>query len=246
MTATSVTALFVVWAIAVVSPGPDVVVVLQRSLAGRRHGLATAVGIVAGLSVWLAAAFAGVATLVRVYPQIMTALQVAGGLLLAGLGVLGLRGWWRGRTTSHPHAHAPPHVHTPPRPHAPPHPHGQNPLSGVETRNPDTSSGTGGGVVGSGVDFARGLLTNLANPKALVFFGAVLTPFLRGRVPVVASVAIVAGMIAIALAWFGGLALIASHRTVNERVGRLLPWVDLVASALFVAVGVAFVVGALA
>ncbi|HJC61192.1 MAG TPA: LysE family translocator [Candidatus Dietzia intestinigallinarum] len=228
MTATSVTALFVVWAIAVVSPGPDVVVVLQRSLAGRRHGLATAVGIVAGLSVWLAAAFAGVATLVRVYPQIMTALQVAGGLLLAGLGVLGLRGWWRGRTTSHPHTDP------------------DHPLSGVETRNPDTGSGTGGGVVGSGVDFARGLLTNLANPKALVFFGAVLTPFLRGRVPVVASVAIVAGMIAIALAWFGGLALIASHRTVNERVGRLLPWVDLVASALFVAVGVAFVVGALA
>lgn len=226
MTAASVTALFVVWAIAVVSPGPDVVVVLQRSLAGRRHGLATAVGVVAGLAVWLEAAFAGVATLVRVYPQVMTVLQVAGGLLLASLGVLGLRGWWRDRAT------------------AP----SENPRTGNEIRYPDTGGGTGGGVAsaGSGVDVARGLLTNLANPKALVFFGAVLTPFLRGQVSVVASVAIVAGMIAIALAWFGGLALIASHRTVNERVGRLLPWVDLVASGLFVAVGVAFVSAAFA
>ena len=224
MTAASVAALFVVWAIAVVSPGPDVVVVLQRSLAGRRHGVATAVGIVAGLSVWLAAAFAGVATLVRVYPQVMTVLQVAGGVLLATLGALGLRGWWRARTSAGPVTPpAPPSPAVPPTPPAPP----------------------GGAALLPRADFLRGLLTNLANPEALVFFGAVLTPFLSGEVSVVASVGIVAGMIAVAQTWFGGLALIASHRVVNERVGRLLPGVDLVASVLFVGVGVAFVIGAL-
>ena len=215
MTAAAVTALFAVWVVAVISPGPDVVVVLQRSLAGRRQGVATSVGIVAGLSVWLVAAFAGVAALVRVYPQVMVVLQVAGGLLLATLGVLGLRGWWRSCAT--PPASAQP---------APPAPPAHDLLPRA--------------------DFMRGLLTNLANPKALVFFGAVLTPFLSGEVSVVASVGIVAGLIAVALAWFGGLALVASHRVVNERVGRLLPWVDLVASAVFVGVGVAFVVAALA
>lgn len=86
----------------VISPGPDVVVVLQRSLSGRRHGVATAAGIVAGISVWLAAAFAGLAALVRVYPQVMTVMQVAGGLLLATLGALGLRGWWRARAAGQP------------------------------------------------------------------------------------------------------------------------------------------------
>lgn len=40
--------------------------------------------------------------------------------------------------------------------------------------------------------------------------------------------------------------MIASHRAVNELLGRLVPWVDVVASALFVAVGVAFVIEALA
>ena len=53
MTAAQLLGLFGVWAIAVVSPGPDVVVVLQRALAGRRHGVATALGIVTGLTVWL-------------------------------------------------------------------------------------------------------------------------------------------------------------------------------------------------
>ncbi|WP_407335405.1 LysE family translocator [Dietzia kunjamensis] len=226
MTAAQLLGLFGVWAIAVVSPGPDVVVVLQRALAGRRQGLATALGIVTGLTVWLAAAFAGVATLVRVYPQVMTGLQVAGGLLLATLGVLGLRGWWRSRRA------------TPP----------SDPLPEIGIRYPDSDSGSRIGVADlvPRADFTRGLVTNLANPKALVFFGAVLTPFLREEVSPAWSVALVAGMIAVALAWFGGLALLASHRVVNERVGRLLPGVDVVASTLFVVVGVAFVVTALA
>ena len=243
MTAAQLLGLFGVWAIAVVSPGPDVVVVLQRALAGRRHGVATALGIVAGLTVWLGAAFAGVATLVRVYPQIMTVLQVAGGLLLATLGVLGLRGWWRSRSA--PTDSAPPTDPASPAP-TEPAPAPQNPLPGVGIRYRDRSSGSRVGVADLvRRDVARGLATNLANPKALVFFGAVLTPFLHDEVSVAWSVALVAGMLAVALAWFAGLAVVASHRAVNERVGRLLPWVDLVASALFVAVGVAFVIAAL-
>ena len=242
MTAAQLLGLFGVWAIAVVSPGPDVVVVLQRALAGRRQGLATALGIVTGLTVWLAAAFAGVATLVRVYPQVMTGLQVAGGLLLATLGVLGLRGWWRSRRATPPPATAAPATAAPAT--APP----SDPLLEIGIRYPDSDSGSRfrvADLVPRG-DFTRGLVTNLANPKALVFFGAVLTPFLREEVSAAWSVALVAGMIAVALAWFGGLALVASHRVVNERVGRLLPWVDVVASTLFVVVGVAFVVTALA
>lgn len=251
MTAAQLLGLFGVWAIAVVSPGPDVVVVLQRALAGRRHGVATALGIVAGLTVWLGAAFAGVATLVRVYPQVMTVLQVAGGLLLATLGVLGLRGWWRSRTATPEPAPAtgpaPDLAEQAARTAPATAPTPQNPLPGLRMRYRDRSSGSRVGVADLvRRDVARGLATNLANPKAMVFFGAVLTPFLRDEVSVAWSVALVAGMLAVALAWFAGLAMVASHRAVNERVGRLLPWFDLVASALFVAVGVAFVISAVA
>lgn len=220
MTAGQVAALYGIWVIAVISPGPDLVVVLHRSLVGRRHGVATAVGVVAGIAIWLAAAFAGLAALVRVYPQIMTGLQVAGGLLLASLGVLGLRGWWRSRAGAGLVDGNP-----------------DGPVSPAPDRPDPRLPGT---------DFARGLATNLANPKALVFFGAVLTPFLSGEVPPGQSVVLVAGMIAVALVWFCTLAVAASHRRVNERVGRVLPTVDVVVSVLFLAVGVAFVIEALA
>lgn len=244
MTAGQVAALYGIWVIAVISPGPDLVVVLHRSLVGRRHGVATAVGVVSGIAIWLAAAFAGLAALVRVYPQVMTGLQVAGGLLLASLGVLGLRGWWRARPgagladvnpagpgTIGPGTIGPEAPETAPTaPSAPSAPSAPTPL---DPRLP-------------GTDFARGLATNLANPKALVFFGAVLTPFLSGEVPPGQSVVLVAGMIAVALVWFCALAVAASHRRVNERVGRVLPTVDVVVSVLFLAVGVAFVIEALA
>ncbi|GAA1710877.1 LysE family transporter [Dietzia cercidiphylli] len=224
MTAGQVAALYGIWVIAVISPGPDLVVVLHRSLIGRRHGVATAVGVVTGIAVWLAAAFAGLAALVRVYPQVMTGLQVAGGLLLASLGVLGLRGWWRARPGAG--------------------------LADVNPAGPDAPEPTPTAPTPldprlPGTDFARGLATNLANPKALVFFGAVLTPFLSGEVPPGQSVVQVAGMITVALVWFCTLAVAASHRRVNERVGRVLPTVDVVVSVLFVAVGVAFVIEAL-
>ena len=175
---------------------------------------------VAGIAIWLAAASAGLAALVRVYPQIMTGLQVAGGLLLASLGVLGLRGWWRSRAGAGLVDGNP-----------------DGPVSPAPDRPDPRLPGT---------DFARGLATNLANPKALVFFGAVLTPFLSGEVPPGQSVVLVAGMIAVALVWFCTLAVAASHRRVNERVGRVLPTVDVVVSVLFLAVGVAFVIEALA
>lgn len=212
MTAAQIAGLFGVWVIAVVSPGPDLVVVLQRSLTGRRHGVATAIGVVAGISVWIVAAFAGLATLVRVYPGLMTGLQVAGGVVLATLGALGLREWWRARS-------------------------GRTPAPPDSGRAADARPPHG--------DLLLGLATNLSNPKALVFFGAVLTPFLTGELSVGLSLVLVAGMVAVALAWFCTLAVAASRRGVHARIVDWLPWVDLGASSLFVAVGVSFVIAAL-
>lgn len=230
MTPSQVAALFGVWAVAVASPGPDLAVVLQRALAGRRHGVAAAVGVVAGITVWIVAAFAGLAALVRVQPGLMTVLQVAGGVLLATLGALGLRGWWRARG------------------------HGDDEACSCDDDedricdddgNGDAAADPGPAPASARGDLLRGLATNLANPKALVFFGAILTPFLTGEVSAVASVLLVAGMVAVALAWFCGLALAASHPRVHRRIGRALPWIDLVVSGLFVVLGAVFAGAAL-
>ena len=229
MTAGAVGALFAVWAVAVVSPGPDLAVVLQRALAGRRHGLAAAAGVVAGITVWMVAAFAGLVAVLRVQPGLMTGLQVAGGVLLATVGVLGLRGWLRSRGMSPAAADA------------------VEPRAGRGARDRGDLRG----------DLLRGLATNLSNPKALVFFGAILAPFLStgggdaadggagaGLSPLPA-VALVAGMVAVALVWFCGLAVAASHPRVHARIGHWLPRIDLAVSGVFVALGVAFVITAL-
>ena len=46
MTMQDVLTLLGIWAVSVIAPGPDVAVVLQRSLVGRRHGLFAALGVV--------------------------------------------------------------------------------------------------------------------------------------------------------------------------------------------------------
>lgn len=240
MTAEAIAALFGVWVIAVASPGPDLAIVLQRALTGRRRGLAAAVGVVAGIAVWIVAAFAGLATVLRVQPGLMTGLQVAGGLLLATVGVLGVQGWLRARGKRGSKATAPPAAASPatttPAMTTPP----------ATTPEPSTTRQRVRG------DLFRGLATNLSNPKALVFFGAILAPFLSaadkaglGLSPLLA-VALVTGMVAVALIWFCGLAVAASHPRVHSRIGRWLPWIDVVVSVMFVVLGVAFVITALA
>lgn len=245
MTAGAITALFGVWVVAVASPGPDLAIVLQRGLAGRRRGLAAAVGVVAGITVWIVAAFAGLAAVLSVQPGLMTGLQVAGGLLLAIVGALGVQGWLRARGKQNARESAPPDVIQPDavQPDAAHQPAGTPP--GVSARPLSADQSVRG-------DLFRGLATNLSNPKALVFFGAILAPFVSaadatgsGLSPFLA-VALVTGMVAVALAWFCGLAVAASHPLVHARIGRWMPWIDVTVSVVFVVLGVAFIVTSLA
>ncbi|GGC53392.1 LysE family translocator [Hoyosella rhizosphaerae] len=153
-----------VWAVAVVAPGPDTVVVLRQSIVGSRtSGLAAAAGIVVGIALWIVLAMAGVAALVSAHPALLPILQVLGGGFLVILGVSGLRAK-PSRTAAAAH----------------------------------------------GRSFWIGLATNLANPKALVFFAAVFATL----VPVTASLGERTAVFAILVTgewlWFSMLAVFAS------------------------------------
>lgn len=81
-----------VHAIAVVSPGPDFAVVLQRSLRfGRASGVITGLGIVAANLIFLIIAASGVATLLKAYPAADLAVKVLGAAFLVYLAVACLR-----------------------------------------------------------------------------------------------------------------------------------------------------------
>ena len=74
------------------APGPDMTYVAARSLGqGRRAGLISALGISAGCLVHIAAASAGVAVLVRAWPQAYSFIRLAGAAYLL---YLGISMWW--------------------------------------------------------------------------------------------------------------------------------------------------------
>lgn len=80
------------WTVAVVTPGPNVLVVTGTALSyGRVSALACAAGVASGTTVWGVAGLAGFGVLITTLPQLYLAMKVAGGLYIAWLGLQSLR-----------------------------------------------------------------------------------------------------------------------------------------------------------
>lgn len=214
--------LSLIWIIAVAAPGPDMVAVLQQSIArSRRAGLATAAGITTGAAVWLLGALFGLSALLQGLPWLMTWLELGGGGLLILIGVTGLRSWQAQRRRVREVVP----VGGGSRSTAPGRP--------TITRQPLRRS------------YLKGLGTNLANPKALVFFAAIFTPFLTGRILSLGTAAVVGTLLVLTLAWFCLVALTASAPRFAPVIDRFRSGFDLVASCFFLVIGGVFVLAAL-
>ena len=78
--------------VALISPGPNFVLVTSSAVAqSRKHALWTALGISTGSLVWAGAAAMGIASLLQALPLLGTALKIIGALYLIYLGVQLLR-----------------------------------------------------------------------------------------------------------------------------------------------------------
>ncbi|HZY67059.1 MAG TPA: LysE family transporter [Devosia sp.] len=79
------------------SPGPNMMAVAGAALKqGRGAALLVVAGIASGSLVWAVATAFGLGTLFRTFPQLLTALTLAGGAYLLWLGARSLRSAWRG------------------------------------------------------------------------------------------------------------------------------------------------------
>ncbi|MEX1171766.1 MAG: LysE family translocator [Chloroflexota bacterium] len=79
-------------ALIVVSPGPDMALVVRNTLiTGRRAGVGTVLGITCGIAAWAIAAAVGLAAVLERSAIAFTAIKVAGGVYLVVLGMLTLR-----------------------------------------------------------------------------------------------------------------------------------------------------------
>lgn len=208
--------LLVTWAAGLMSPGPDLFVVLYRSLAGsRREGVAAALGVTTSVAFYLALAFAGLGFLMRSVPWLGSTLQIVGGGVLIWMGWGALRGWYSTR-------HNPAIINS-----------GEDWAEQVDT-NPATL-----GFWGS---WWRGLATNLANPKFLIYITAMFSPFIAVDRPLWQTGALMVLLVAFTFSWFALIALIAGAPALRTRMQRWLQHLDLFAGLVFCALGLWFMI----
>ncbi|MBA3264573.1 MAG: LysE family transporter [Thermoleophilaceae bacterium] len=184
--------------LAMVSPGPNVLLVAQTAMArSRGSALAAALGVATGAGLLATAAALGLGLAIDELAWLRQALQVAGGAYVAYLGLQ----IWRG-------------ARDPPRPEA-----------GASND------------AGRARYYARGLLTNLSNPKAAVFFASVLTAALDKAVSTWVRLAAVGVIVVDAVAWHCLLALLFGRPGVTRWYGRRKPLIDHIVGAGLVLLG---------
>ncbi|HKQ59041.1 MAG TPA: LysE family translocator [Candidatus Eisenbacteria bacterium] len=84
-------------AVVIITPGPDTALTLRNTLiGGRRGGLATALGVVTGQTVWNVATSAGLAGLLIASRPLFGAIKLVGAFYLIYLGVHALIAAWKG------------------------------------------------------------------------------------------------------------------------------------------------------
>lgn len=142
----------------IVTPGQDTALTIRNTvLGGRRGGLATAGGVVAGQLCWALATSLGLVAVLLAWQPAFVALKLAGGAYLMFLGVQAL---WSAVGSTRPS------TRTSPR---------------LSARRPDTRAAgqahADGPRLGAAAAFRQGVLSNLANPKMAVFFPSLLPQF---------------------------------------------------------------------
>lgn len=77
-----------IWAITIMSPGPDFVVTIRYATAGsRRHGVMAALGVAAGCTVWAVGSLLGLSVLLSEVRWLYDLVRLVGALYLVYLGV---------------------------------------------------------------------------------------------------------------------------------------------------------------
>lgn len=214
-----------------VTPGPETILTVRLSALRRKAGLIYSLGSATGMTIWMVAALTGISALLTAYPSALLVLKIVGGAYLCFLGVLAARQALRIRTEL--------------RGSAPLGPVGEIAAASddIVAENPLTDAPASGahpwGQLRSVISYRRGLLSSLSNPKAGLFFLAVmptLVPASPAGTDYVLLVTIVVGLLLayqILLAFIAGMAAAALQRRSTDF------WIEAVSAGILVIMGIA-------
>lgn len=209
MTGGALLSILVAWLLAIASPGPDLVQILRLG-ALRRNGVACALGIMTGNTLWIVGSMVGLSALIAAVPWVLTVLFLVGGGFLVWMGQAALRGGLAERRSA-------------------------------GTKVPVTAAGTAAGRVSTVGAWRLGLATNLANPKALVFFGAAFAGFVPPDTGWGMRLIVLVLLLVTGVAWFVAVAVMVSVPALSRRLQAAGPWIDIVAGVVFLVLGVVLV-----
>ncbi len=93
-----------------------------------------------------------------------------------------------------------------------------------------------------GKTFMRGLLTNLSNPKAVIYFGSIFSLFVGDNVGNGERWGLFAMISIETLAWFSVVVMVFALPVMRRGYQRLAKWIDGVAGALFAGIGIHLII----
>ncbi len=183
-----------IWALVVMSPGPDFVVTVSRAAAARRTGLAAVAGIVMGTAIWASASAVGLEFVLAHYRWVAEVVRLAGAGYLGWLGV---------RMIIHARQAA-----------------------------PEVAAGTGPPRLAAA--WRAGLLADLGNPKAAVFWTSLFAAVLPPAAPAWVRACAVAVAVIVAAAWYSAVACAFSLAAVSSWYQRARKWIDRVTGGVLI------------
>ncbi|QRP97669.1 LysE family translocator [Corynebacterium sp. FDAARGOS 1242] len=204
-------ALMGVWFAAMASPGPDVVQIIRLGARSTRAAVWAAIGSTTGLVVWTVASLAGLTALISAHPVILVALQVAGGGYLLWMAFSAISGGIKERR-------APATV------------------VGTDKSAPQPRGFTPDGIIKLGTAYRMGLVSDLSNPKVVIFFGAIFANFIDPGMGFGANALVGSVLIVESLMIFVGVALCT--RAVSKWMSKNSANVDIFSGVVFALLGV--------
>lgn len=202
--------IFVVHLLALMLPGPDFFFVTRTAMSSSRAAaLSGVLGITAGCCVWASLSLAGIHLLFEAAPVLENLLMAAGGLYLTWMGAGLLRGLFRKKSAE---AEAAP-----------------------ETS--DTSDKADSSRRRERTPFLFGLFTNLANPKAVIYFASVFASFASAGLDPAQKGAVLALVLAETFAWFALVALVFGLPRLQLGYRRAARAIDGAAGVVFLLFG---------
>lgn len=203
---------------ATMSPGPAFIVTVKNALTyDRRTAMATAVGLAAGVGVHVTIALTGISLLISGSQILYAILKYAGAAYLIYIGVKSL---WSARKKFFKK------------------PHNAEKAAEFFAEHEPQSARI---MPALHKTVLQGFLTNLLNPKALVFFTAVLAQFISPDMG--AGLKTVYGLISVVteLVWFIGVSVVLTNQAIQKKFLAVMHWVDAVFGGLIVYLGIQLV-----